>query len=537
LNHNALNKTEKKIWLGSLIEQLVLFVSKRHSLAISTVSNWISLAVNTIISILLTPYIISHLGKDGYGIWVLVLSIVGYYGFLDMGLHSATIRYVARYTEQKDNVSVNEVVSTSLLIFLAIGLIVASLSFLLSEPLAKFFQLSGEKSISFIRMIWLVGLAAGLGFPRRLFDAVLMAQEQFVMSNFLAVALMITRALAMIGVLYWGYGIESIGWVELLIEIFNITIKFLICQIQTNGVRYSFSGANMRTAKELFGFASLTFIALVGDTLRWNVDILVIGRFLSLEAVGIYGVASVLVKLLLRVSSTVSISTYPRLSSLAAGNLDTFRSKYRQYSQVTALVVVGMAVEIILLSQDFITLWVGIGFKNAIPVAIILTIALSLDYIVCVGINAVKALNEQALYATQTILEGVANLILSVLLVGHFGLIGIALGTAIPMVITKIFIQPIYTSKIIGVRWLNYFLETILAPLCLGCAVILLFYVSGVFAISSSFVMLGLKGSAIGIVYAISVLVFFRYVRENILFCKQFGKIIAAYISSIMSAK
>jgi O-antigen/teichoic acid export membrane protein len=511
------NKSKQSfiVWLGSIFNYMSSKVIKHPSIALNTVSNWLSLAINTFISFLLTPYIISNLGKEGYGIWVLVLSVVGYYGLLDMGLPSATLRYIARYAGQKDNVSVNKIVNTSLFIFILMGAFVIIVSILLGVPLTKFFKVAEDRSNSFTHMVWLVGIAAGLGFPRRLFDAILMAHEQFVICNILGVLLVITRALAMFSVLYLGYGIEAIGWVELSLEIFNIALKLFACVKITKGISFYLSGANKKTAWELFGFASLTFIALLGDTLRWNIDTLVIGRFLNLEAVGVYGVASILVRLLIRISSATSVSTYPRLSSLASGNLDTFRKKYLQYSQLTSLVVVGTALEIILLSKDMISLWVGTGFTKSIPVVIILTIALSFDYMTIVAVNGLKALNRQVIFAAQTIIEGGVNLLLSILLVKNLGLIGVALGTAIPMLFTKILIQPVYSSRIIGVRWIEYFLETIVKPLCLGIAILLLFFLSGFLTVCDSFVMLGLKGIVIGLVYMVSTVALFRNVQEE----------------------
>jgi hypothetical protein len=53
--------------------------------------------------------------------------------------------------------------------------------------------------------------------------------------------------------------------------------------------------------------------------------------------------------------------------------------------------------------------------------------------------------------------EGVANLVLSILLVRHFGLLGVALGTMIPMALTKLFVQPWYFCRIMQFDLLEYY--------------------------------------------------------------------------------
>jgi hypothetical protein len=69
-------------------------------------------------------------------------------------------------------------------------------------------------------------------------------------------------------------------------------------------------------------------------------------------------------------------------------------------------------------------------------------------------------------------LEGLANLVLSILLVRHFGLLGVALGTMVPMAFTKLFVQPWYFCRIMHFDLLEYY--TLLAKSFLATALALL---------------------------------------------------------------
>ena len=89
-------------------------MKKRPSLKINSISNYASLFVQIAVGFFLTPFIISHLGQTGYGIWVLVGSFVGYYGLLNLGVSSAIVRYIARYSAQKNTSSLNETANTAL---------------------------------------------------------------------------------------------------------------------------------------------------------------------------------------------------------------------------------------------------------------------------------------------------------------------------------------------------------------------------------------------------------------------------------------
>src|SRR3989339_219324 len=74
----------------------------RPSLPGSAMSNWLPLVVNTAIGLLLTPFLLSQLGERDYGVWVLVNSLVGYYGLLRMGVDTSIMRFLPFYAGKHD---------------------------------------------------------------------------------------------------------------------------------------------------------------------------------------------------------------------------------------------------------------------------------------------------------------------------------------------------------------------------------------------------------------------------------------------------
>ena len=63
-------------------------------------------------------------------------------------------------------------------------------------------------------------------------------------------------------------------------------------------------------------------------------------------------------------------------------------------------------------------------------------------------------------------LEAIANLALSIILAKRYGMIGVALGTLIPMVLVKLFIQPVYVCSLANIPYGEYiqrFFKTVAA--------------------------------------------------------------------------
>ena len=90
-------------------------------------SNSLGYAVNLIVGLLLTPFIENRL-EGGYGIWSLIVSFVGYYGLLDVGIRSAVGHYVATYHAQRDAERVNRTLSTAMALMLLVALVACILS-------------------------------------------------------------------------------------------------------------------------------------------------------------------------------------------------------------------------------------------------------------------------------------------------------------------------------------------------------------------------------------------------------------------------
>ena len=61
------------------------------------VLNYITIFLTNVIGLLMTPFILSHLGNSEYGIYLAIGALVGTISLLDFGLNNAVVRFVAKY--------------------------------------------------------------------------------------------------------------------------------------------------------------------------------------------------------------------------------------------------------------------------------------------------------------------------------------------------------------------------------------------------------------------------------------------------------
>ena len=79
--------------------------------------------------------------------------------------------------------------------------------------------------------------------------------------------------------------------------------------------------------------------------------------------------------------------------------------------------------------------------------------------------------------AVVTLIEGVANVVLSILLVRRFGILGDAFGTALPLAGTYIFFMPHHLCSRLGIRVPTFLRRAYVLPLvlCIPMCVVLVF--------------------------------------------------------------
>ena len=444
------------------------------SLVMNAASNWAALAVNMVIGLLLTPFIISHIGKSDYGIWTLVASIVGYYGILGLGVGGAITPYTARYIGQKDWQSLSKFVNTALTYFTSIGLITLVASFALAVPLASFFNISPDRFGSFQHTMWLVGLAAAVGFPGSVFVSVIRGQENYVAGNCVVIAAALLRAGLTVWLLFKGFGLLGAALAVGVSDTFSLGASAILCRTLAKHVKVRLFSGSWQMLRILLLYGGTVVVIVVSDMLRFQIDSVVIGKFLGMETVAVYAIAAVLMRYSCRGTQSAFKVLKPRFAFLySSGQKEKLQQILLRSITVASTFAFGGAAILIVFGRHLIHLWVGTKFTNAAPVLYILVGALAFEMAQNPGINALYGLDRIRPLAGLWMVEALLNVLLSFLLVGPFGIIGVALGTAIPCVMLKLLVLPYLVTRAASLPITKYY-GRILPPALIAGAVVLL---------------------------------------------------------------
>jgi O-antigen/teichoic acid export membrane protein len=439
-------------------------------------SNWMGLLALGVISAILTPVMVHGLGDMYYGMWIIVASLIDYSGLLDMGMRATVFRYVAFFKGANQREPLNETFATGVVLSFS-AMCIATLTFVgLSFVLPRFFKFTGTDKTIFMYTIILMGTALSVALPGQFLFAYLRGLERFDLYNLGMVIHGIIRSVTLLLLLKFGYGIIYVSAAVLILEVLFLVLRWFLVMWSDPGLKFSFKSLNWHRTREMSSFGFYSFLYNSGETLRYSTDSFVIGRMLSVALITPFSVATRLMEYFKAVSGGVSGPMMVRITGLTGKNEQPeLRTEFLRSTRFSMLLCIFIGGLLIVDGKTLILFWVGPRYLMSYSILVVLTVS----YIALLGqtpsslLVFAHARSHKAL-SGWTLAEGAVNLILSIWWARKYGLLGVALGTAIPLVVSKVIVQPWYALRDLGITWWRYFRHGLARPLLAGGLFILL---------------------------------------------------------------
>ena len=246
---------------------------------------------------------------------------------------------------------------------------------------------------------------------------------------------------------------------------------------------------------------------IVAAQLRFKTDAVVIGKFLSAAAITYFYAGSRLVDYAGEVVSSMAQIFVPMSSqSDAAGNMDRLRKIFIAGNRACAFTIMPITAAFVILGKSIIQVWLGKKYvAQGYPVLLTLIFPYTLMLIQAASSRILFGTGRHGKLAVVTLIEGATNLVLSILLVRHYGIIGDALGTAIPLAGTFIFFMPFHLCSRLRLRVSTYLRQAYFLPLILSAPLVLVLLGMQHWFVAQTYRQLALQLFAGGIVYALGL--------------------------------
>ncbi len=431
---------------------------------INIASSWGGLGTSIAVGFFLSPFILHHLGDDAFGLWILIYSFTGYYGIFDFGIRSSLVRYVSKFQATGDKEDLARLVNTNLFIYSCIGLVLVVPTVIGSFYVDRLFRIPPAFLRDARLLFLIVGFSLALGFPMGIADGILEGMQRFYLTNWTNTVGMLTRAVLIVYVLRRGFGLLSVALITVTLPLITSAIRGVMAQrllVLPFGWKYVSRDSLRQVAK----YSSVTFILIVAGRLRFKTDAVIIGTFLSAAAVTHFSIGARLVDYAGEtVSSLAQIFTPMSSHFHTIGDYAQLRRIFITGNRACALVMLPMTVTMIVMGKSVIEAWVGPRYVSSYIVLLIVLIPTTFYHMQSTSNRMLFGMSLHKSLAYVVLMEGIANVILSIVLVRVLGIVGDALGTAIPLLCTALVFLPRHMCRQLGVPVRKFLWEAYFYP-------------------------------------------------------------------------
>jgi O-antigen/teichoic acid export membrane protein len=446
---------------------------------LNVVWNWAGVTISLITGFLLSPYLFRKLGPEGYGIWALAFSLVEYYWLLDLGVRSATAKYVAHYWATEEPGKVSEVMSTAVSYSCLIALLMLGLVALAVPYMEMFFHISARYHESFRQLLMLTTLSWCLGVVFNLFSAAVEAVQRFDVTNRIAIITTGFRAVVWTGTLYLGYGIVALGIVTVLSQCIMYALNYYYFRKVLPACRISLKLAGGAMLKQMWRFGIHTFVQTVSTMGLNQGPPILIAHFLPTEFVGFYNLPVRLLQYTVEFIGRLGVVTNVNAAELSARGESQRLNKLAVYTNRYCLVIfMPLAILLWTHGNQFFRIWIGSeGAKQAAPLLPILLIGYVLAIVAQFSSSMLLVgLGKHQRYAKGLFVEAILAVTILWFVVPRWGIIGAAWTCSVLMILNRGFFAPWLVSKTLSLSFGRYMGAIYVRPLLAAAPVLAVAY-------------------------------------------------------------
>lgn len=445
----------------------------------NAIANVVRGGASAVVAIALPHFLTRQLDHDRFAGWVLMLQIAAYANYLNFGVQTAISRFLAQAMERGDDEARDSLISTSLAMLwgaaivaiVAFAVVLAFLPHLLPEAPKS---LLSELAIGTAEL----ALSAALLLPLSTYTGILIGLHKNEMP---ALAIGGTRLLGALFVIVAGYHTHSLIWLSFWISIWNLiggVLQYFMAYRLLPTMRVTFAAIRKPMFATLIHYCTGLTVFSFGMLLVSGLDVSIVGYF-SFAAAGPYAIASTLLTFV----SGLSFSIFSALlTPIAVLQERGENSKIAQIvlttTRLSSYVNLLLIILVFYQGNTLMLRWVGPSYApQALAILEVLVCAQMVRSIGGVYSTALVAIGQQNFGITAALLEGVSNLVLSIVAVKKMGPIGVAWGTLLGSIVGLIALVVYVFPRVTGLPMMamKFLVETVIRPVgCLSLLIVLL---------------------------------------------------------------
>jgi O-antigen/teichoic acid export membrane protein len=305
------------------------------------------------------PLALRFLGREEFGLWVLMTQIAGYLLLVDFGITSAVARLLINYKDQRDGGKYGSMLQTGWLVFVIQALIILFLGIGLSSQLMGALRISPAFHTEFPILIRWLCIFQALILITRVLPQVFYAHQRYDVVNYSAIAQQPVSFVILWISLRAGQGVYSYLWPLGVSWAMDMVILGTSClRLGLLPRRGAWGRPSWLLFRELFDFGKDSFLVSVGLQLMMASQTFIITRNLGLSAAATWSICTKAYSLIYLLLWRIVDFSIPAFSEMITrGERDQLRRRWRDLTMFVGALAGVAAVVFAVCNQPFVAVW------------------------------------------------------------------------------------------------------------------------------------------------------------------------------------
>lgn len=427
-------------------------------------------ASRVVAGVFLPPFVLASIGKQGYGLTVLVTSTMTFLALLQLGVPQSAVRYLSETLTQGDLPGARKIYSSSVVLMCLVGVAASAIIVLIAYHPEIMGAISADLSATEVRWtVLLLGAATVFSMPLIIGESCITARKQFVVYSGIQTATTLLRVIAVFVVLS---AVSEKLLAYVIITASCTVIPYLAAthyqSVSEPMLRFCVVAVDTKVMRVLFKHGSAVLITTVAWLFMVNINYIIVGRYLGTEQLALFSLAMVWSTILQGVATSISQVLLSDASERSAqGDLAYLRDLVCRSSKFLFVGITPAIIFLMLFRKSLILTWLGPGFETTalimLPImvgeffTVVNSPAANIAIVTGMVRIAVRWNVALALVSTFTLLAGVT--------IGHWGLGEAAIVYAAVFALRGGVLYPILLASHLKTSIVGFYRDLYLRPL------------------------------------------------------------------------
>lgn len=402
---------------------------QRKSLLLrGSVFNLLGQILPMLVGVVTIPYLVHHLGDNGYGILSIAYLVLGYFGIFNLGLSRATVKFVAENLSPDRVQHIPDIVWTSFLLLLSIGLTVGlAAAFFVPWAVTSFFKMPPSFVAEARTGLFILCASMPVMLGTDALRGVLEAAQKFDYINYVKVpasaGFYASAALAV----WLGVKVPGVILVLVLVRFLTGTTYFIMCLHVFPSLR-----CRPRFSRTALGpltvFGGWIMISNITGPIFGYLERFMIASVLSVGMLTYYSVPFDLIGKVLIFPMSVVPSLFPYFSYHGERGRQAVTDVTSRTAKYILLPLAPLTAIFVFFSHDILRLWMGASFADqSAEVMKILAVLFLINAFAMIPYTSVQALGRPDLKAILDLVALPLYVVFAWFFMRHAGINGAAI--------------------------------------------------------------------------------------------------------------